>query len=128
MNFFLDTNPSKLNIWSFDDDIEIIIVDNVYEFYKSSGKKLTTPETLRPATQQDIDDFIEREKEKNKPSLKSLAKIARLKTDDIVLKCIENDIKLPADWKKYRKDLRDIESGKSVATELPIEPTDPIPS
>ena len=70
-------------------------------------------------------DYSTLSPEKKLERLKAQAMTAIDKTRGTVERCFENDLRLPPEWKKYRKALRDIISGKSTSTELPARPDYP---
>lgn len=56
----------------------------------------------------------------NRPSL---AKNELIKSDVVILRCVENDISVPQAWKTYRQTLRDIINGADQ--DLPERPEYP---
>ena len=46
-------------------------------------------------------------------------------TQNVVLRCFEEDVPVPDDWKAYRRTLRDIAEGTTTVTELPTAPPHP---
>ena len=57
-------------------------------------------------------------------AIKQKARKALADSDEIILGMYENDMKVPADWRKYRSTLRAIVNGQP-ATDLPLRP--PVP-
>ena len=61
-------------------------------------------------------------------ALREAAQAALDKSDTTLLRCYEAGVAVPAEWATYRGQLREIVSGKSSATELPVRPAYPVGS
>ena len=60
--------------------------------------------------------------------LRPAAQAALDKSDKTMLRCYEAGVAVPAEWATYRGQLREIVSGNSSATELPMRPEYPVGS
>ena len=60
--------------------------------------------------------------------LRPAAQAALDKSDKTMLRCYEAGVAVPAEWATYRGQLRNIVSGTSAATELPVRPAYPVGS
>lgn len=69
-------------------------------------------------------DRVESENEK-KAKLKGKARHELSKSDITIMRCVENNVSIPPEWKNYRDSLRDIVSGRSDQNDLPLRPADP---
>ena len=61
-----------------------------------------------------------------KEALKASAQSALDKSDTTLLRCYEAGVAVPVEWATYRGQLREIVSGKSSATVLPVRPVYPV--
>jgi hypothetical protein len=81
-------------------------------------------ELLTPPTQAAIDAYYARDAW---AELQHNARVALFNSDIIVLRCYENGVPVPADWKEYRAALRVIVSAASgdATAGLPVMPAWP---
>ena len=74
-----------------------------------------------------IDGRTDEEKQvQAQAALKASAQAALDKSDTSLLRCYEAGAAVPAEWATYRGQLREIVSGKSTATGLPVRPEYPV--
>lgn len=60
--------------------------------------------------------------------IRPVAQAALDKSDTTILRCYEAGVAVPVEWATYRGQLREIVSGKSSETELPMRPPYPADS
>ena len=128
----IDENNIIRELLTLDDSADIstmfhpsLVWKDVTGFAVSEGLQYDPATGLYSSTPEPLPDPVAAQAAL-KEALKASAQSTLDKSDTTLLRCYEAGVAVPVEWATYRGQLREIVSGKSSATVLPVRPVYPV--